>query len=462
VLPARWGDWVSKAARAKSAPVDYVGCGLLSCAGSVLGNARWASPWDGWAEPPTVWHAAVGLPSSGKSPGLDAPRSLLEHLEREANTDRPSQLRQWTAATALAAMKHKAWEATCLKALKKGEAPPPLPDDATGAARPLYRRFLTNDPTVEKVARLALDNPKGLLVFRDELAGWVGGMDRYGGVGSDRAFYLESHGGRRFAVDRVKDAEPIVVPALTVTILGGIQPDRLRTMLLNGDDDGLVARFLWTWPERVPPQCPSGQVDDVTDWFARLSALSLAAGREREVVQFAEGAAAALQAYRLETAAAELEATGLYRSWLGKLPGFAVRIADILEHLAWCSTPAHVEAPGKISEREAVAAIAYLATYAVPMAVRCFGESAWPQADQDAQTLARWLLKQTPIPETFNLNHVRRHHAPLGREAARYHAAIPELVAAGWVRSVPRPKGLGPPAKDWAVNPKVRTRTGVG
>src|SRR4029453_1691270 len=114
----------------------------------------------------------------------------------------------------------------------------------------------------ERMARLLLENPKGMLLYRDELAGWLGALDKYGGAGSDRAFYLEAFGGRRYAVDRVKDAEPIVVPALTLARMGGIQPDRLHSLLLTGDDDGLVARFLWTWPDRVTPLRPGHSVPD--------------------------------------------------------------------------------------------------------------------------------------------------------------------------------------------------------
>ena len=53
-------------------------------------------------------------------------------------------------------------------------------------------------------------------------------------------------------------------------------------------------------------------------------------------LRFDEAAASALQAYRTQVAATEAEATGLYLSWLGKLPGMAVRLAIILEHLRWC------------------------------------------------------------------------------------------------------------------------------
>ena len=54
VLGPRLAEWVAQAAEAKGAPADYVLAALLAVAGSVIGNARWVSPWQGWAEPPII------------------------------------------------------------------------------------------------------------------------------------------------------------------------------------------------------------------------------------------------------------------------------------------------------------------------------------------------------------------------------------------------------------------------
>jgi len=86
-------------------------------------------------------------------------------------------------------------------------------------------------------------HPKGLMFYRDQLAGFLGAFDKFGGGGSDRAFWAECYNGNFYAVDRVKHAQPIHIPHLAVSVVGGIQPDRLNSLLLNGDDDGLPARF---------------------------------------------------------------------------------------------------------------------------------------------------------------------------------------------------------------------------
>ena len=65
--------------------------------------------------------------------------------------------------------------------------------------------------------------PKGVLMVRDELAGWLLGMGAYNA--GARAFWLESYGGRPYRVDRVKHPEPIAVPHLAVAWWGGVQPE---------------------------------------------------------------------------------------------------------------------------------------------------------------------------------------------------------------------------------------------
>jgi len=71
-----WASWLKAAAEGKGAPVDYVGQSLLCATGSILANARRASPWPQWTEAPILWNVNVGNPSSNKSPGQDA---VLEH-----------------------------------------------------------------------------------------------------------------------------------------------------------------------------------------------------------------------------------------------------------------------------------------------------------------------------------------------------------------------------------------------
>jgi putative DNA primase/helicase len=113
------------------------------------------------------------------------------------------------------------------------------------------------DATVEKLGELLVENQSGLLVFRDELMGFLRNLEKQGRE-SDRAFYLEAwNGNGSFTYDRIGRGT-IFIPSATVSILGGIQPGRLasylRSTATGANDDGLISRFqLAVYPDIDQP-----------------------------------------------------------------------------------------------------------------------------------------------------------------------------------------------------------------
>ena len=289
-------------------------------------------------------------------------------------------------------------------------------------------------------------------------------MDRgYGPVltwhcGNDRAFWLQAFGGHHWTPDRIKDGDDdIIVPHLLWGVCGGIQPDRIASQLLSGDDDGLAARFIYSWPIPIPPRRPRKIPNDTIPLAALRRLVELPQSPDPVILPFTDAAAAALQALREEAADLEVNAAGMFLSWLGKLPGFCVRLAVILQHLAWCWNDPTGEPPEQIEEWVVAAAADFLESYAVPMARRVFRESALPQAERDARTLARWLVRQVPLPKTINARVLRRmSRGPGIATTERINDALDELTEAGWVRPEPaRAGGHGRQRHDWSVNPAL-------
>jgi hypothetical protein len=461
ILPAAWARWTAEAAEGAGAPHAFVAVALLSAVGTVIGNSRWAAPWHPWHEPPAINAALIGRPSSGKSPALDQITTLLAVLEMEMNEDIKDRRREAKRDAMQAAEKMKLYEAEVKNATKLGNAAPLPPEGCEPVKTPQRRRIYSTSPTIEAASRLSDANPRGLLIQRDELSGWIASMDRYsGGAGGDRQFWLQAYGGRAWTPDRVKDGdEPVHIPHLLWSILGTIQPDRVSTLMMSGDDDGLSARFLYCWPEALPPRRPSCRADTegALTRLRRLRALPWTETPEPKLMPFTGPAAAALHEWRIEVASMEEAASGLMLSWLGKLPGLAVRIALILELLTWSESPDGTPDPEAVGERSILAAITFLHDFAIPMARRTFGAAALPEAERDGRRLARWLIQQRPMPETINARKLRqRGDGPGIADADRMEAALKEIEAAGWVRPAPsRDGGPGRARKDWAINPKL-------
>jgi len=102
---------------------------------------------------------------------------------------------------------------------------------------PTPRRYTTNDTSIEKMAELLMDNPDGLLLYRDELTGWLRSLDKAGHEAA-RAFYLEAwNGDGSHEVDRIGRGS-LFVKAVCVSVLGGIQPGPLSSYVEGAFDDG--------------------------------------------------------------------------------------------------------------------------------------------------------------------------------------------------------------------------------
>jgi hypothetical protein len=199
-----WQFWLKGAAARVSAPEDYVAVALLASAGAALGNVRWPVAGASWCEPPILWCGLVGAPSAGKSPAIDAVHGLLQHAEDRMAFGFDELRRDYETRKFIAQAKREAWEEQAAKSVKAGCSPPSMPAEAVDPAPPVRPRIRVADTSTEKLAALAAALSRGLLLERDELSGWLGGFNRYGGGGSDRAFAIEMYGGRSYRVDRVK------------------------------------------------------------------------------------------------------------------------------------------------------------------------------------------------------------------------------------------------------------------
>jgi Protein of unknown function (DUF3987) len=457
IFGPQWGDWVMRAAESCAAPVDYVAASVLVGGATAIGNSRWPRPWDGWQEPPVLWIGLIGGPSTGKSPGMDAALDALRTLEQEAAADYPEQLREWQAKQEAAKCAEQIWRSQVKDAVENGKAPPVKPESAVEPEKPARPRMIISDVTQEEIGALLAVTPKGVLSWRDEVGGWLGSFDRYGG-GGERAFWIEANGGRFYVIDRRKnDGTPTRVPHLTINVLGGIQPDKLASSLLSGDDDGLASRFLCVWPEPVqltrPKRTPDPQF--AVSAFRRLRGLEMATTEHGTptyiAVPFSEEAAALLDEWRGDHFKIVQGASGRFASHLGKQPGMLIRLALVLEFL-WWSVGTDPE-PRTIGKKAVTAAAGLIDGYFKPMAERAYGDAAVPEPERHAAAIAKWIMRERPV--SVNPRELRHKKGLPGlRETGQVKAALDVLIDAGWLEG-PAP-GVGHRGRnDYIVRPAV-------
>ncbi len=462
IFGARWGDWIAATAAASACPPDYVAAPLLSMASALIGNACWAEAWPGWAEPPHLWSCTVGDSGSGKSPGADVLLGdVLPTLQKRMCVDHPETMRAWTAAAETDKAAREVWEGEVRKAHKDHLAPP-MPPEATAQEKPEAPRLRQNDVTIEKVAGLlASAAPKGLLVHRDELLGWIAGMNAYHDAG--RAFWIEAYGGRPYRVERQKHPEPIDVARLVVAAFGDTQPAKVAGLLKDADD-GLLGRICWFWPDPVPfakGEAPSGVAwaIEALDHLRRLELLpgnGAGAPACAALVSLDDALHGDMEAFGQEMQARQAAAGGLMQSAYGKARGLVLRLSLVLTYLRWTGDGGTGFPPARIGRPGFTAATYLVADYLMPMAERVYGDAATNKADRDAATLARWIVKTRP-PEVHVRAMQRNVRLPGLGDADAIRAAAALLVEAGWL--LPPNIGFGLARKVvYPVNPIVFER----
>lgn len=461
------GRWAEAQARATCAPVDYVACSLLALAGGLLSNRRRPLAGAGWEEPPLLWMALVGDPSSGKSPASSAVMGLVNAEEARLDADYRERMRTYETekvkAEAVLAAHKTSWKEQMRGSPEIAEVlPPTLPDGFKEPVKPILRRIVVRDSTVERLATLSAENPAGLVLHRDELAGLFESFGRYSkGGGADRQFFLEAYGGRAFTVDRVKTGEPVRVPNLSVGIVGALQPDKAADLLI-GADDGFTGRFLWCWPTPVPgfriarEALDRSTAERVID---RLDGLHMISNPSPQpdtpvLVPVEEAALVLLERFALEMKEREKGAMPLMKSAIGKARGHALRLASILTFMWWAADPhASWSEPAEIGEAAMATAIEMMTSYFLPMAERVFGDAAVPVVETNAGILARHLSENGL--KAFNASKLRTAIGGPLRDSAAMDAACVELEDAGLIQAVYAVKKRGRPLKNFTVNPKL-------
>jgi hypothetical protein len=235
-------------AKATATPPDFAGVAILTVAGAAVGNSRTICLKPGsWYESALLFTAAVGDPASGKTPALDMVARDYEQLQHKILAAYDQEVKFYQQQE-----KQREQIARDNKVLPKGEkkeVPPP------GTEPPAPKRFLTTEATSEALHLLLKQNPRGLLMYVDELVGWVRSHGQYkGGRGNDRQLWLSTWSLKPLAVDRKAQGGTVIsVPRPFVAVLGGLQSEMLNELEdRSRRNDGFIHRVLFVSPQPKP------------------------------------------------------------------------------------------------------------------------------------------------------------------------------------------------------------------
>ncbi len=244
ILPEPIRSFVRDGAKSLMCDPTYILLPLLTMLGACIGNTRRLKVRSEWFVPPILWTMIVGQSGTSKSPAFRLGIRSLEHEEDLAFQIYSQKLEEYQTDSQVYERSISDW--------KKSKSTDDLPSKPK---KPTLGRYSVIDVTFESLAAKLAENPRGLLLHRDELSGLFGSFDRYAGKGkitADASNFLTTFNAGPVMVDRKTNDLCLRIPRAALSITGGIQPELLKKVLdSEHKNSGMAARFLFTYPDKI-------------------------------------------------------------------------------------------------------------------------------------------------------------------------------------------------------------------
>ncbi|MCC8038060.1 MAG: DUF3987 domain-containing protein [Bacteroidales bacterium] len=209
--------------------IEYVAMAMLSALASTVGNAFSLEIRDGFRVNPALMMTFVGKPGAGKTPPLMAAYDALRRSDHNRYV-------QWRQALHDYNVKQKT----------------PSDADCTGTKRPVCRQAVISDFTQEAMVSQLENNPQGVAIVVDEIAGFFNTVNRYNSSNMIETL-LSAFSGEVIKVNRKGPdglGQVISVVNPSINLIGTIQPSLLYGVLFRPlQGNGFLDRMCFVYPE---------------------------------------------------------------------------------------------------------------------------------------------------------------------------------------------------------------------
>lgn len=281
MMPESLQPWIKDIAYRRQCPMDFVAIPAILMFASLIGASCTIKPHekDDWTVVPNLWGGILGDPGTLKSPVCGEVLFPLAYLESKAKEDYITKKMRYEAEKITFLEVKSSFERKIKDIIDPKDKSPEkdfssLTEELASHLKkaplePGFTRYKVSDTTIEKMHEILSQNPRGILVFRDELMGFLESWEKKGHE-LDRSFYLEAwNGDKSYTIDRIGRGM-VLAENVCVSILGTTQPDKISTYLNKAikklDNDGLLQRFqLLIYPDKKPWKL----VDEYPDALAK-------------------------------------------------------------------------------------------------------------------------------------------------------------------------------------------------
>ena len=282
-LPGGLRGYVKDISERMQCPPDFAAVAVFVMMATIIGRKVGIRPMrhNDWTVICNLWAAVVGNSGVMKSPTLSAGLSPIKQLQAWAYEIYNTLVAEYAAQDEIAKLQKSVAKSEVKKKLSKDKSADVaaiLKSDNGGDA-PILKRYITNNASYEALGELLIENPNGLMHEADEIIGLLKQLDA-GGQEVARSFYLTAaDGDKPYTFDRIMRGKGLHIPALCLSIIGGIQPGVLAEYVRQATGggagaDGLLQRFgLMVYPDISPNW---KEVDRYPDTEAREAVNKLA------------------------------------------------------------------------------------------------------------------------------------------------------------------------------------------
>lgn len=425
---------------------------IITCAGLIDDRIRLRVSHD-WFESARLWGCIVGEPSTKKSPIMDSVlNSSARALVKAVAAEDAEIGRKQAILDKRYAARMKDYEKACIES---DYPDTPVPDAPVRMER---KRILCDNLTREGLEEVLRDVPTGILLAADEIAGWIGSMDAYksAGVKSDRAYWLRAYNGGSMQIDKVGRGS-YLIENWSVSIIGGIQPSKLREMAGQLDDDGLLQRFLVVCSDRAGGVGSERSPNEPATMAWQAMTAGLYKHKGKMIVEMSPDAQeirrkAVLDIYKL------IEAGTISRAFcthLGKWEGLTARMM-LTFHCVECAEASIAPDVQRIGKSTAEKAIGYMMRHLLPHAVAFYEDGLGSSDIQDAARIMAGRILAEKMPE-LTMRWLGRNSPSRWRNMSedKQRQVLSRLIESGWILPVGLADGLTRRHGRYLVNPAV-------
>jgi hypothetical protein len=396
VFPEVIATLITQGAAALPCAPDLIGVPMLAVLGAAIGTSYEVEIKEGWTEGARIYSGVIAQPGDKKSPAEKLATRPLHRLQAGYGEDFEKAKVKHGLAMLVYEVDLAEWRG---KRRKKSEsqqpegtqqAPPPKPE------APSMTQLLTVDATVEALASVIASNPRGVLMERDELTGWVLAMNQYkGGKGADRQMWLSFWNGAPVVINRKGRPDPLVLANPFVCVTGGLTPDCLDDLAdVRGREDGFLPRILLAYPDPVSLTYTHATVTPAAqrayeDLIKKLLALGTEnPGRTTVTTLTTEGRAALITFFgELYARCNSADCPAYLRHVIAKLEAYTGRLALILQLCRYVTEESQTDN----IEPQSVRGAAQLIRYFLSHAGRIYPRLRTTDADKQVEAAVRWI-----------------------------------------------------------------------